>query len=62
LIRAQLVGNGFIQESVDAVALGVLEGGESARSMPGRSIKKNRQFLADSAGTWYCFSEIPISG
>jgi hypothetical protein len=23
--------------------------------------KKNRQFLAKPAGTWYCFSESPIS-
>ena len=26
-----------------------------------RSIKKNRQFLAKSAGTWYCFSESRLS-
>jgi hypothetical protein len=36
-------------------------GGEIARSRPGKLDKKNRQFLAKPAGTWYCFSERPTS-
>jgi predicted DNA-binding ribbon-helix-helix protein len=42
-------------------SLGVPESSESAQSRAGRLIKKNRQFLAKRAATWYCFSERPIS-
>jgi hypothetical protein len=51
----------LIRNSVDEIARRSPTSGECAPSRGVRSIKKNRQFLANSEGTWYCFSEIRLA-
>jgi hypothetical protein len=56
-IGYQRRSGGVIRHSVDEIVRCSRGAAKAPSQGPGRSIKKNRQFLAKPAGAWYCFSE-----